>query len=296
MITASHLHKRFGALTAVDDISFDIRRGETFGLLGPNGAGKTTTISMLAGILAPDQGSVRIDGSQNPMQAQTRLKIGNAPQALALYEDLSASENLFFFGRLYRLSGARLSERVAWALDLAGLTERRRDAVRTFSGGMKRRLNLACAVIHNPPLLLLDEPTVGVDPQSRNLLFERIESLKRDGCTILYTTHYMEEAQRLCDRVAIVDHGRLLALDTVDNLIARHGGKSVIEAELERLPDRPADLPGDLRDHRLRVETDCPLQDVAKLADSGLRFLTLHVHRADLETVFLNLTGRRLRD
>ncbi len=296
MIKAEHLRKQYGDLIAVDDISFELKPGETFGLLGPNGAGKTTTINMLVGVLPPDRGSVTIDGAADPTTAAVRLKIGHAPQALALYDELTAQENLQFFGRLYRLTGAGLTERVNAALELAGLTERRNDRVKTFSGGMMRRLNLACAIVHDPPILLLDEPTVGVDPQSRNLIFENIEKLRTQGHTIVYTTHYMEEAQRLCDRVAIIDHGRVLALDTVDRLIETHGGNSVIEAELERPPKDPSTLPGELDGLNLRIETDRPLETVARITENGLRFLKLRIHRADLEAVFLNLTGRRLRD
>jgi len=296
MIQVDHLHKKYGDVTAVEDISFTLQPGETFGLLGPNGAGKTTTINMLVGVLAPDGGKVSIDGEADPTRRSVRRKIGNAPQALALYDDLTAEENLAFFARLYGQSGRDLADRVDRSLELAGLDERRRDMVKTFSGGMKRRLNLACAVIHDPPILLLDEPTVGVDPQSRNLIFEKIEALKSRGRTIIYTTHYMEEAQRLCDRVAIIDRGKVLALDTVPRLIEQHGGHSVIEAELERLPKDLSTLPGRLEGSSLRIETDHPLEDVARLTKNGLQFLRLEIHRADLEAVFLNLTGRRLRD
>ena len=214
MIQADNLRKRYGALTAVDGISFEVRSGETFGLLGPNGAGKTTTLNLLVGTLTPDGGSVYINGEADPTNATVRQQIGYAPQAIALYGELTAEENLTFFGRLYGLSARQLRERARQALDLTGLSDRRQDRVRTFSGGMKRRLNLACALIHDPPVLLLDEPTVGVDPQSRNLIFDKIEWLRGQGRTIVYTTHYIEEAQRLCDRVAIMDHGRILALDT----------------------------------------------------------------------------------
>jgi ABC-2 type transport system ATP-binding protein len=296
MIKVEHLHKRYGNLVAVDDVSFELKSGETFGLLGPNGAGKTTTINMMVGVLTPDGGAISVDGAGEPVHPDVRLRIGNAPQALALYDDLTAAENVTFFARLYRLSGRRLAERVRTSLEIVGLTDRQHDLVKTFSGGMKRRLNLACAIVHDPPILLLDEPTVGVDPQSRNLIFERIESLKSEGRTIIYTTHYMEEAQRLCDRVAIIDHGRILAMDTVDGLIESHGGRSVIEAELDRVPDSPESLPGHLDGGTLRIESDRPLEDVARLAGEGIGFLKLQVHRADLETVFLNLTGRRLRD
>jgi ABC-2 type transport system ATP-binding protein len=296
MIKVEHLHKRYGNLVAVDDVSFELKSGETFGLLGPNGAGKTTTINMLVGVLTPDGGAITVDNAGEPVHPDVRLRIGNAPQALALYDDLTAAENVTFFGRLYRLSGRHLADRVAVSLEIVGLTDRQNDLVKTFSGGMKRRLNLACAIVHDPPILLLDEPTVGVDPQSRNLIFERIESLKSEGRTIIYTTHYMEEAQRLCDRVAIIDHSRILAMDAVDGLIESHGGRSVIEAELDRVPDSPESLPGHLDGATLRIESDRPLEDVARLAREGVGFLKLQVHRADLETVFLNLTGRRLRD
>jgi ABC-2 type transport system ATP-binding protein len=296
MIRVENLRKSYGDLIAVDSISFDLPPGQTFGLLGPNGAGKTTAINMMVGVLKPDAGTITIDDESDPTRTGLRRKIGTAPQALALYEELTAQENLAFFGRLYKLSGRRLAERIDHALDLSGLTDRRHSLVKTYSGGMMRRLNLAIAILHDPPILLLDEPTVGVDPQSRNLIFEKIEALKSQGRTIVYTTHYMEEAQRLCDRVAIIDHGRILAMDTVDGLIEAHGGLSVIEAELDSAPEDPDRLPGTLDGTLLRIETRKPLEDLATLARNGLSFLRLHVHRADLETVFLNLTGRRLRD
>ncbi len=230
-IAVRDLRKSYGAITAVDGITFEVARGETFGLLGPNGAGKTTTISMIVGALRPDAGSVVVDGEQDPTRPAARLKIGTAPQSLALYADLTGEENLSFFGTLYGLSGSRLRERVAWALEFSGLASRRRQRVSGYSGGMQRRLNLVCGLLHDPPVILLDEPTVGVDPQSRNLIFESIESLGNEGRTILYTTHYMEEAERLCDRVAIMDRGRILALDTVDALREKHGGEPVTRVE-----------------------------------------------------------------
>jgi ABC-2 type transport system ATP-binding protein len=296
MIRVTDLHRSYGEIVAVDGVSFEIAQGEMFGLLGPNGAGKTTTIHLLIGALQPDSGAVEIDGTADPTRAEVRRRIGFAPQALAIYEELTAEENLAFHGRLYGLSGARLRARLEWALGFAELTERRAGRVKTYSGGMKRRLNLACALIHEPPVLLLDEPTVGVDPQSRNHIFEGIERLRGEGLTVLYTTHYMEEAQRLCDRVAIMDHGKILDIGTADELIARHGGLSVVEAELERLPDDPSTLPGHLEGTSLRIETERPLEDVARLSGAGAKILTLNIHHPDLETVFLALTGRRLRD
>ncbi len=222
MIEVQSLRKSYGSLVAVDGVSFRVDRGETFGLLGPNGAGKTTTILMMTGAIRPDAGSVVLNGSADPSQPEGRRQLGLAPQALALYDALSGAENLSFFARLYGLRGAELRERVARALDFVGLTPRKDDRVSAYSGGMQRRLNLAVALLHEPPVLFLDEPTAGVDPQSRNALFDNIEKMSADGRTILYTTHYMEEAERLCDRVAIMDHGRILDLDTVDELRRKH--------------------------------------------------------------------------
>jgi ABC-2 type transport system ATP-binding protein len=282
-LAARDLRKSYGATVAVDGVSFEVPRGETFGLLGPNGAGKSTTINLLVGALRPDAGEVRIDGDGDPAVASVRRRLGVAPQALALYEELTGEENLALFGRLHGLDRARLGERVAWSLDFAGLADRRRDRVSAYSGGMKRRLNMACALVHDPPVLLFDEPTVGVDPQSRNHVFAAIETLKAQGRTILYTTHAMEEAERLCDRIAIVDHGKVIAIDTVAGLLRAHGGKSVVAVDFDDEPSR-------------RIETDRPPETVADLARTGARFTAIHVERPSLERVFLNLTGRRLRD
>jgi len=295
MIEVRDLRKSYGTLTAVDGVSFDVRQGETFGLLGPNGAGKSTTMHLLVGFLHPDAGTIRVAGIGDPTRPATRQHLGLAPQSLSLYPDLTGEENLSFFGSLQGLSGRALGERVDAMLELAGLTDRRKHRVRTYSGGMQRRLNLACALVHDPPVLLLDEPTVGVDPQSRNHLFDSIESLRKQGRTILYTTHYMEEAERLCDRVAIMDHGKILALDSVPALIAAHGGPSLIEAELEE-PPANGNHPGTWDGQRLRIPSERPLEEIARLAGSGVRFTSLHVKRPDLETVFLELTGRSLRD
>jgi len=296
MIEVRSLRKAFQSLNAVDDVSFQVRRQETFGLLGPNGAGKTTTISMITGVLKPDAGAITIDGIVDPSVPESRRAIGIAPQELSLYDNLTAQENLTFFARLYGLSSGRLRERVDWALEFAGLTDRRHGRVHTFSGGMQRRLNLAAALVHDPQVILLDEPTVGVDPQSRNHVFESIEQLKAEGRTIVYTTHYMEEAQRLCDRVAIMDHGKILDLDTIDALIDRHGGRSVVKAQLQRAPAEGVVLPATLDGLSLRFETEQPLEEIGRLSSSGVTFHTLEVARPDLETVFLTLTGRSLRD
>jgi ABC-2 type transport system ATP-binding protein len=295
MILARDLRKAYAKIQAVDGVSLELVAGETFGLLGPNGAGKTTTIHMLIGALRPDDGEVTINGSTDPTRPDVRRQIGVAPQVEGLYEELSAAENLSFFGRLYGLSGNRLKERVSWCLGLAGLTTRAGDRVKTYSGGMKRRLNLACALVHDPPALLLDEPTAGVDPQSRNHLLDSIEEFARAGRTVLYTTHYMEEAERLCDRVAIMDQGKILAVDTVDELLRKHGGACMLEAELAEIPDGVS-LPAPLQGNMLRFASDQPFEDANRLRNAGVQFVRFHVDRPSLESVFLNLTGRRLRD
>ena len=225
MLRLDNVRKSYGSLLAVDGLSFTVRRGEVLGLLGPNGAGKSTTVNLAVGLLTPDAGSVAVEGRGSPAQPRVRRALGVAPQALALYELMSGEENLLFFGEVYGLGGAQLADRVRWSLDFVGLSERRRDRVSTYSGGMKRRLNLASALVHDPELILLDEPTVGVDPQSRNQIFENILALKRLGRTLIYTTHYMEEAERLCDRVAIIDKGKLLSIGTVQQLLDAHDVK-----------------------------------------------------------------------
>jgi len=220
-------------------------------------------------------------GGGSPLDAKIRARIGVAPQALAIYEELTGRENLGFFGKLQGLSGKALKERVEWTLDFVGLTDRAKHKAVTYSGGMKRRLNLAVALVHDPPILLLDEPTAGVDPQSRNALFENIHAMKEQGRTLVYTTHYMEEAQRLCTRVGIIDHGRLLALDTVDQLLGTYGGKDVLVVEAGK--------------EVKRIETDKPLDHLIELKQAG-KIDSFRVVRPDLEQVFLNLTGRQLRD
>ena len=281
MLTLERVRKAYGSTVAVDDLSLSVRRGEILGLLGPNGAGKSTTVNLAVGLLAPDTGRVVIDGGGNPQSPSVRARLGVAPQALAFYELLSGVENLRFFGEMYGLSGAALRHRVAWSLEFVGLTERSRDRVSDYSGGMKRRLNLASALVHDPELVLLDEPTVGVDPQSRHQIFENILDLKRQGCTLIYTTHYMEEAARLCDRVAIVDKGRLLALGTVDELLSRFGARPTLVAQTNQ------------GEHR--VETDDPLAELNRLAAVGT-VAAFQLERPTLEQVFLQLTGRSLRD
>ena len=242
MLHVKNLRKTFGKLVAVDDVSFTVDRGQLVGLLGPNGAGKTTTVSMSAALVTPEKGEVlvggtRLAGDTDPKKRQ----IGLVPQDLALYDELSARANLRFFGALYSLSGAALDKAIAAAMDLVGLADRLNDLVKTYSGGMKRRLNLAAGLLHDPDILLLDEPTVGVDPQSRNAIFENLELLKSRGKAILYTTHYMEEVERLADRIVVMDHGKVIADDTLSGLqsrVAVAGEKATLESVFLTLTGR----------------------------------------------------------
>lgn len=295
IIEVQGLRKSFGSNVAVSEVSFEIERGEIFGLLGPNGAGKSTTIGMMVGAVAPEAGTVRILG-EDPAKPGSRMLVGLAPQSLAIYEDLTAEENVRFFGSLYGLDSKKLKDRTDWALNLAGLTDRKGDAVRTFSGGMKRRLNIVCALVHEPQVVFLDEPTVGVDPQSRNYIFDSVEKLVAEGTTVVYTTHYMEEAQRLCNRIAIMDHGKILALGTLDELISKYGGNSLVIADLMAPPPDPSVFAGQIQDNSIRISSGQPFKEVARLAEMGLEMAALRVERPDLESVFLSLTGRSLRD
>ena len=222
MLEIKDIRKSFGSLVAVDDVSFGVKAGQLVGLLGPNGAGKTTTVSMIAGLLTPDRGEVLIGGRRLAGDTDpAKRRIGVVPQDLALYDELTARDNLRFFGALYNLTDRALDSAIGAAMELVELSDRITDRVKTYSGGMKRRLNLAAGLLHDPDILLLDEPTVGVDPQSRNAIFDNLETLKRRGKALLYTTHYMEEAERLANRVVIIDHGRVIAEDTVAGMQAR---------------------------------------------------------------------------
>ncbi|MFZ1130426.1 MAG: ABC transporter ATP-binding protein [Terriglobales bacterium] len=309
MLEVNGLTKAYGKLVAVNGVSFRADRGETVGLLGPNGAGKTTTVSIIAGLLSPDSGEVLIEGKQVKSDTDpVKLKIGLVPQDMALYDQLTARDNLIFFAALYLLAGAKAKQSIDDALTLVGLLDRANDKVGTFSGGMKRRLNLAAALLHDPQLLLLDEPTVGVDPQSRNAIFENLEVLKKRGKTLIYTTHYMEEAERLCDRIVIVDHGKVVANDTLPALHRLLPVTNVIAVELDQAdgfsPEQMLALPevkaAEVKQSTLRVG----VHDLARGAPGVLRWLSDHGHsyhhvsseQPNLETVFLTLTGRSLRD
>ncbi len=221
MLEVKNLRKAYGELVAVDDVSFTLEKGQMLGLLGPNGAGKTTTVSMIAGLVMPDSGDVMIGGMRLSSDTDpAKRRIGLVPQDLALYDELCPTDNLRFFGALYGMSGAALAKAIRDVLELVGLSDRARDAVTNFSGGMKRRLNLAAGLLHDPDILLLDEPTVGVDPQSRNAIFDNLELLKSRGKALLYTTHYMEEVERMADRIVVIDHGKVIANDTLQGLHA----------------------------------------------------------------------------
>ena len=303
MIEVQNLRKKYEKIVAVDDVSFKVDKGQTFGLLGPNGAGKTTIIKLICGAIKPDGGAVSLNGKNDPTLTDVRLSLGVVPQVLAIYEELSAEDNLRFWARMYELNHQKLNKRISECLEIAGLSQRRKEKVSKYSGGMKRRLNMVCSLLHEPSILLLDEPTVGVDPQSRNLIFDTIEEIKKQDKTIIYTTHYTEEAQRLCDKVAILDHGKILDIDNVDNLIKKHGGPSHIEAELEEKSANVEKIKMHVDDEDIRIEenvirfkTNQPMESLAKLNRSNVRFRSLKVQTANLEDVFLNLTGRRLRD
>jgi len=306
MLSAEALCKSFGARRVVDGVSLRLERGQTLGLLGPNGAGKSTTVAMLCGLLLPDAGRVLVEGEPLSGDADPRKRhIGLVPQELALYETLSARTNLDTFAALYGLSGATRRQRVDMALGVAGLQDRAADVVATYSGGMKRRLNIACALLHEPDALIFDEPTVGVDPQSRNAIFDVLERLKGQGRALLYTTHYMEEAERLCDHIVIMDHGRVLAADRLDALLAGMKMAALLELRVAKEPDRVAlsaltgvlGVEGDAA--RLKVGL-AQLEDAAavltELKRQGVAVQQFSTARASLEGLFLALTGRSLRD
>ncbi len=333
ILEANHLVKKYGDLTAVNDVSFAVEEGELFGLLGPNGAGKSTTIAMLSGLFPPTGGGAAIGGLDVVRElGKVKQIIGVVPQELALYPTLSGRENVRFFGELYGLRGKPLRDRVDEVIGYVGMNERANDRVQTYSGGMKRRINLAAGLVNQPRLLFLDEPTVGVDPQSRNHIFESVARLNREqGMSILYTTHYMEEAERLCHRVGIIDRGKLIALDTPKRLIASLGGgilqlglaaaEETVRAAVEALPavrsaafaapesaadqnsaadqDSATAAPADGKSI-LKIEAshgnDALLQVLHYCNEADIEILSLDLLEPNLETVFLNLTGKSLRD
>jgi len=238
MIKIIEISKSFGNIEALKNVSFEVKAGEIFGLLGPNGAGKSTIINILNTLLEPDSGEVHIDNiNLRDYNNKCKMMIGVVPQEIALYEDLSAYDNLMFWGSLYNISRSNLKLNAKKALNMVGLTNRKNDSIKTYSGGMKRRVNIASSILHDPKILLMDEPTVGVDPQSRNHIFDVIEKLRDDSMTIIYTTHYMEEAERLCDRIAIIDMGRIIAAGTLEELKLSSKVKDLLILKISNLKD-----------------------------------------------------------
>jgi ABC-2 type transport system ATP-binding protein len=311
ILEVKHLVKKYGDLTAVNGISFDVQKGEIFSLLGPNGAGKSTTISILSTLYAPTSGEVSI-GEHSVIKEPMAVRnlIGVVPQELALYEDLTAHENLVFWGQMYGLSGKSLQTRVGEVLEQVGLSDRAGDRVKTYSGGMKRRANIGVGLLHRPELLFMDEPTVGIDPQSRRAILDSVKELNRQGMTVLYTTHYMEEAEELSDRVGILDHGVMIALGTQAELTRQVGENDTLVLHIDEGQNSEAlaiavrSIPGILRadvtDHGVAViaseaeEIMAPV--ITKANEMGVKVRSVDIREPNLEAVFLHLTGRALRD
>jgi ABC-2 type transport system ATP-binding protein len=303
--SARNLRKTFGERVAVDDVSFQIAAGETYGLLGPNGAGKSTAISMLAGLIEPDSGEAHVGGVRiRPRSTAGKGLIGLVPQELAIYPDLTAEENLRFFARLQGMSRAHTARRSDAVLELTGLSDRRKDRAGTYSGGMQRRLNIGIGLLHEPQLLILDEPTVGVDPQSRNAILEAVAALAGEGIATLYTTHYMEEAERLCDRVGILDEGRLLVEGTQDELLAMVGEQDRVRiaadgdlgAAAARIGALDAVTEATVGDGALGILVRDAPRHLSAIVNTIEDVRSVEIERPDLEAVFLHLTGKALRD
>ncbi|MGR6546035.1 ABC transporter ATP-binding protein [Paenibacillus tundrae] len=301
--------KRYGNKLSVDHLNLSVNKGEIFGLLGPNGAGKSTTISMIAGLLKMDQGEIRLDGiSVKERPLDVKRKIGLVPQDLALYETMTAADNVTFFARLYGLRGKLLKERVQESLEFVGLQDKAKEVPSTFSGGMKRRLNIACAIMHRPDLIIMDEPTVGIDPQSRNHILESVRTLNNMGSTIIYTSHYMEEVAAISHRVAIMDQGHIIACGTEKELRERVASteKIVLTASvinpgaIEEMKLHPRVKNVEVVDDTITITVPSAQQDMQDMLficnKHDLAIQSLQVEEPDLETLFLNLTGRTLRD
>ncbi|MBX3003642.1 MAG: ABC transporter ATP-binding protein [Anaerolineales bacterium] len=311
MLQAQDLHKRYEKTHAVQGISFEIQQGEIFSLLGPNGAGKTTTISMLSCLLSPSEGDAFIDGYSVRKDADAVKKIiGVVPQEIALYPDLTARENLMFWGKMYSLGGAHLKQRVEETLEIAGLSDRANEKVESYSGGMKRRINIAVGLLHEPKVLFMDEPTVGIDPQSRRRILDTVLELNQRGLTVLYTTHYMEEAAELSKRIGIVDHGKLIALGTQDELTQLVGERDALQIGISGISE-PQTLLAQLNalsgihkaayeDELLLLQADHANEQlsgiIAAITGAGGQVKSIKIEEPNLEAVFLHLTGRALRD
>lgn len=309
LIEVRGLRKEYKELVAVHDVDFRVDKGEVFGLLGPNGAGKSTTISMIAGLVTPTSGTLLLHG-QDVTKTPHKIKevLGLVPQDVSLYPTLTARENLYFWGRMYSLSGAVLRERVEEALEYAGLKDRANHRIDTYSGGMKRRINIAAALLHKPEFLIMDEPTVGIDPQSRNHILETVLNLNREGITVLYTSHYMEEVEYLCSRIAIMDRGKIIAEGTLEELRTTVGDADSVELVLSDAPDSLVEeignLPGVLQAKKVDNAIIALVQDghekvvsiLEAVSRSGAKVRSVNIDEPNLESVFLKLTGRALRD
>jgi len=306
MIKVENITKSYGKTQAVKGISFSIPTGECYGLLGPNGAGKSTTINMLSMLFQPDSGQITINGMDiRTSTADIKRILGVVPQEIALYEKFTAWDNLLFWGGIYGVSGKELHTKAEELLKWVGLFDRRKDAVKDYSGGMKRRVNMACSLLHSPKVLLLDEPTVGVDPQSRNLIFELIHQLNKDGMTIIYTTHYMEEAEKLCRRVGIIDSGLIIALGTLDELKLQSKVNDMIVIDCAHTPDEKF-LAGKLgidvsvHENTATILSSDSKKDLSKIVntctEAGYEINRIDIQKANLESVFLKMTGKQLRD
>jgi ABC-2 type transport system ATP-binding protein len=307
MIDVSNLRKTFNNVDALKGISFNISQGECYGLLGPNGAGKTTTISIMSSLVKAEEGEVNIAGfdiKKNPLEC--KKSIGVVTQEIALYNELSAYDNLIFWGGMYRISKKELTARIGQTLNLLGLTDRKHDKVKTYSGGMKRRINIASALLHRPKVLFMDEPTVGIDPQSRNLIFEVVEKLHKEGMTIVYTTHYMEEAERLCGRIGIIDNGEIIAQGTLNELRTAGTAKESVVISYTNLTDILYDTLKckwpDLQRfedtiHFYSMNIQCDLAKIIIMCNElGMDIQHIDIRKINLETIFLSLTGKKLRD
>ena len=308
MLSIEHLCKSFGSLRAVDDISFEVKESEIFGFVGPNGAGKTTTINLICLLLKPDSGQIFIDGMEcGNGGIEVKRKLGVVPQDIAVYEDLNARENLRFWGSLYDISGKELEQRVSYLLELTGLQDRAKEQVKNFSGGMKRRLNMAAGMIHKPKLLLLDEPTIGIDPQARHNMLAMVRDVAREGTTILYTSHYLDEIEELCSRLAIIDHGRILAQGTVDEVKRIVGENRVLQVTGTFSRQSAEQLTGQIENLSLlsiaenQVVYSLPIQYctgefLEKLVKAGFEIDNLSIKEPSLDSVFIKLTGREFKD
>ncbi|WP_152399453.1 ABC transporter ATP-binding protein [Paenibacillus cellulositrophicus] len=303
------LTKKFGEFVAVDNMSLTVREGEIFGFLGANGAGKSTTINMVSSLLRPSSGEIRILDRDITKQSRfAKLNLGIVPQDLAIYEDMTAYENVSFFAGLYGLRGTQLKERTEEALEFVGLSDKAKSLPKNFSGGMKRRLNIACAIAHKPKLIIMDEPTVGIDPQSRNYILTSVRNLNESGCTIIYTSHYMEEVEEICSRIAIVDHGKIIAEGTKEQLKSTITDVKDIRIEVKSAQPAAAGvlkaIPGVRtvlqEENVIRIHSDAAVDNLNRilkqLMDDGMEIRSVEEKEPNLETVFLTLTGRNLRD